>query len=76
MRVDLTVASLVMVFNMNEVSGLSKPWCLVEVSQISPEVRIVHDTLLVTLLIVMTYEKLHKRTCMCHCDRLTLKCPT
>ena len=68
MRVDLTMALLVVVFNMEEVSGLSKPWCLVEVSQISPEVRIVHDTLLVTLLIVMTImsEQLHK--CMCHHD--------
>ena len=50
MRDDLTVALLVVVFIMEEVSGLSKPWCLVEVSP--AEVRIVHDTLLVTLLIV------------------------
>ena len=33
-RVDLTITLLLVVFNMEEVSGLSKPWCLVEVSQI------------------------------------------
>ena len=55
-----------MVFNMEEVSGLSKPLCLVEVSQVSPEVRTVHDMLLVTLLIVITkctFEQLHKLMC-------------
>ena len=51
MRVDLTVALLVVVFH---VSGHFKPWCQVEISQVSPEVRIVYDMLLVTLLIVMT----------------------
>ena len=55
-----------MVFNMEEVSGLSKPWCLVEVLQVSPEVRTVHNMLLVTLLIVITkctFEQLHKLMC-------------
>ena len=55
-RVDLP-------WRVEEDSGLSKPWCLVEVLQIYLEVRIFHNTLLVTLLIVMTictYEQLHK----------------
>ena len=49
MRVDVTVTLLIVVLNVEEVSGLSKPLCLVEVSQIAPHVRIVHDTLLIAL---------------------------
>ena len=62
MRVDMSMTFLIMVFNLEEVSGLFKPRCLVEISQVSPDVGVVHDTLLVTLLIVMTIirEQLHK----------------
>ena len=48
------MALLVVVFNTEEVSGLFKPWCLVEILQVSSEVRIVYNMLLVTLSIVMT----------------------
>ena len=44
---------LVVVLNMVSVGGFSKSWGLVEVSQISPEVGIVHYTLLVALCYIM-----------------------
>ena len=49
MRVNITVTLLVVALNVEEVSGLSKSWCLIEVSQIAPHVGIVHDTLLIAL---------------------------
>ena len=49
MRVDANVTLLVVVLNVEEVSGLSKAWCLVEVSQIAPQIGIVRNTLLVAL---------------------------
>ena len=49
MRIDMQMTLLVMVLDLEEVGGLSKSWCLIEVSQIAPQVRIVNDTLLIAL---------------------------
>lgn len=40
--------SLIAILNKREVGALSKAWGLVEVSQVWPDVRIVHNTLLIT----------------------------
>ena len=40
---------LIVVLNVCQISGLSKGWILVEVPHIGPDVRIVYQSLLITL---------------------------
>ena len=45
----LAAMYLIVVLNVCEVGSLSKAWSLVEVSQVWPDIRVVHNPLLVTL---------------------------